>query len=136
MQAGSTCGVPGGGWAQSLLPNEVSHGRKAFIWAVERWSPPSRTTPWCAALACRACCCPLCPGVCLLSATVVEVQIRVWLTLFVGHVGVPERLDAGAVRVSGLDGAVRDVPRNACCLAGTGRVRRNLSSGSNLVVFA
>ena len=65
----------------------------------------------------------------------VEIQIRVWLTLFGSNFVVPERVDAGAVRVSGLDGAVRDVPRNACCLAGTGRVRRNLSSGSNLVVF-
>ena len=59
----------------------------------------------------------------------VEIQIRVWLTLFGSHFVVPERLDAGAVRVSGLDGAVRDVPRNACCLAGTGRFAKTFPRG-------
>ena len=50
-------------------------------------------------------------------------------TLLCGHLVVPERADAGAVRVSGLHGAVRDVLRDACCPAGPGRVRRSLSSG-------
>ena len=57
-------------------------------------------------------------------------------TLLCGHLVVPERADAGAVRVSGLHGAVRGVLRDAWCLAAPGRVCRNLSPVPDFVLFA
>ena len=53
-------------------------------------------------------------------------------TLLCGHLVVPERADAGAVRVSGL----HDVLSDAWCPAAPGRVCRNLSPGPDFVLFA
>jgi hypothetical protein len=53
-------------------------------------------------------------------------------TLLCSHLVVPERADAGAVRVSGL----HDVLSDAWCPAASGRVCRNLSPGPDFVLYA
>ena len=57
-------------------------------------------------------------------------------TLLCGHLVVPERADARAVRVSRLHGVVHDVLSDAWCLAAPGRVCRSLSPGPDFVLFA